>query len=110
MTVPDVEDEREEVEIEQESVQEPKKQAEMPEKPTVSPIERVDPVDEVELPPGLDTFALSVKVATSWLNIKQALRTVAKSEAWGPEWQDVAYLMAWPGSANWRTRPTSARI
>lgn len=74
--------------------------AETPSEPTISPDERKAPqapVDETPLPPGLDTFALSVKVATSWLNIKQALRTVAKHPTWavGPQWPDYAYHAAW---------------
>lgn len=104
MVVPEVEEEREFAPIDagtaSESAESGTMEAETPVESPVSPDERAPaprPVDETPLPPGLDTFALSVKVATSWLNIKQALRTVAKHPAWaeGPQWPDFAYPLAW---------------
>lgn len=104
MVVPEVEEEGEFAPIDagtaSEGAESGGMRAETPVESPISPDERAEtprPVDETPLPPGLDTFALSVKVATSWLNIKQALRTLAKHGAWqeGPEWPAFAYPLAW---------------
>lgn len=49
-----------------------------------------------EIPPRIREYQERLKAATSWLNIKQAIRSLYKEENWDrPAWEQTVLSMAW---------------